>query len=97
MRPYKSFVLPLFPGREMLAVFPSDGGSEMKGRVIYKYIKNECICEVLFFPAILRSPLLPVGAPPPLHTKPSRIPTKSHLFLLIAGAQRMQEVNKLWV
>lgn len=43
-------VLPHFPGREMraLAVFPGDGGSEMKGRVIYKYIKNECIYEVLF-------------------------------------------------
>lgn len=39
-----------FPAREMraLAVFPGDGGSEMKGRVIYKYIKNECIYEVLF-------------------------------------------------
>lgn len=52
--------LPHFPGRETpaLAVFPSDGGSEMKGRVIYKYIKNECIYEVLFS---RRSPLAIVG------------------------------------
>lgn len=50
-----------------------------------------------FFPAILRLPLLPVYTPPSLHTKPPRIPPKSHLFLLIAEAQRMQEVNKLWV
>lgn len=76
-------VLPHFPGRETpaLAVFPRDGGSEMKGRVIYKYIKNECIYEVLFFfPAILLSPLLPLRAPPSLHTKP---PQNSHQIAFI--------------
>lgn len=31
-----------------LAVFSSGGGRKMKGRVIYKCIKNECIYEVLF-------------------------------------------------
>lgn len=43
-------VLPHFPGRatQALAVFSSGGGSKMKGRVIYKCIKNECIYEVLF-------------------------------------------------
>lgn len=33
---------------QALALFSSDGGSKMKGRVIYKCIKNECIYEVLF-------------------------------------------------
>lgn len=34
---------------QTLAVFSNDGVGGMKGRVIYKCIKNECIYEVLFF------------------------------------------------
>lgn len=89
-------VLPHFPGRETqaLAVFSSGGGSEMKSRVIYKYIKNECIYEVLFSS---HSPLAIVATlyPSVFAYKAPRIPPKSHLFLLLADAQRMQEVNKL--
>ena len=52
MRPYKSFVLPFLPlftrkDASAYCVF-GDGRRKMKGRVIYKCIKNECIYEVLF-------------------------------------------------
>lgn len=49
------------------------------------------------FPAILCLPLLCLYTPPSVHTKPSRIPSKSYLFLLNVEVRRMQEVNKLCV
>lgn len=50
MRPYKSFVLPFslsFSHEDASACSVFKWGG-MKGRVIYKCIKNECIYEVLF-------------------------------------------------
>lgn len=42
-------------------------------------------------------PLLCLYTPPSVHTKPSRIPSKSYLFPLNGEARPMQEVNKLCV
>lgn len=76
-------VLPHFPGRETqaLAVFSSGGrgGSEMKGRVIYKYIKNECIYEVLFSS---HSPLAIVATlyPSVFAYKAPRIPSENRIY-----------------
>lgn len=49
------------------------------------------------FPAILCLPLSCFYTHPSVHTKPSRIPSKSDLFLLNVKAQQMQEVNKVQV
>lgn len=86
MRPYKSFVLPfsrifLVERRKRSLCFPvaGGGGSEMKGRVIYKYIKNECIYEVLFSS---HSPLAIVATlyPSVFAYKAPRIPSENRIY-----------------
>lgn len=87
MRPYKSFVLPfscifLVETQAPCCVFQWQGvggGSEMKGRVIYKYIKNECIYEVLFSS---HSPLAIVATlyPSVFAYKAPRIPSENRIY-----------------
>lgn len=79
-----------------LAVFSSDGGRKWKAGLFINVLKMNAFMRCCF-PAILCLPLLCLYTPPSVHTKPSRIPSKSYLFPLNAEAQRMQEVNKLCV
>lgn len=81
---------------QTLAVFSSDGGGGWKAGLFINVLKMNAFMRCCF-PAILCLPLLRLYTPPSVHTKPSRIPSKSYLFLLNAEAQRMQEVNKLCV
>ena len=79
-----------------LAVFSSDGGRKWKAGLFINVLKMNAFMRCCF-PAILCLPLLCLYTPPSVHTKPSRIPSKSYLFPLNVEAQRMQEVNKLCV
>lgn len=83
---------------QTLAVFSSDGvgWGGWKAGLFINVLKMNAFMRCCF-PAILCLPLLRLYTPPSVHTKPSRIPSKSYLFLLNAEAQRMQEVNKLCV
>ena len=71
-------------------------GVEWKAGLFINVLKMNAFMRCCF-PAILRLPLLSLYTLLSVHTKPSRVPSKSYLFLLIAEAQRMQEVNKLCV
>lgn len=101
MRPYKSFVLPFslsFPAErcERSLCFQVAGGEKWKAGLFINVLKMNAFMRCCF-PAILCLPLLCLYTPPSVHTKPSRIPSKSYLFPLNAEARRMQEVNKLCV
>lgn len=98
MRPYKSFVLPFslsFSQKDASArcVFKWRGEEKWKAALFINVLKMNAFMRCCF-PAILCLPLLCLYTPPSVHTKPSRIPSKSYLFFLNAEAQRMQEVNK---
>lgn len=101
MRPYKSFVLPFsltFSQKDASAccVFKWRGEEKWKAGLFINVLKMNAFMRCCF-PAILCLPLLCLYTPPSVHTKPSRIPSKSYLFLLNAEVRRMQEVNKLCV
>lgn len=91
-------LLPLFlPGRcKRLLCFQVTGGAKWKGGLFINVLKMNAFMRCCF-PAILFLPLLCLYIHPSVHTKPSRIPSKSYLFPLNTEAQQMQEVNKLCV
>lgn len=81
---------------ERLLCFQVTGGGKWKAGLFINVLKMNAFMRCCF-PAILCLLLLCLYTPPSVHTKPSRIPSKSYLFPLNVEAQQMQEVNKLWV
>ena len=97
MRPYKSFVLPSpFSHKDASAYCVFSEGGKWKAGLFINVLKMNAFMRCCF-PAILYLLLLCLYSHSSVHTKPSRIPWKSYLFSLNAGAQQIQEVNKVCV